>query len=182
MRDHFTLRCRDRSGSERLRMAAFAVGCVLASAPATAQDADGDATVEVRQEISVVKNADLDFGSFIAGTGVSIFRMNPNNGTLTRRRGDATAVGNTTSVASFTATGTPLARIRLTNTQNRIDITRVGGTETMRVNRFRVAGGRNGRLDATGNATYLVAGQLRIRPDQAPGVYTGTFNVSVDYR
>ncbi len=151
-------------------------------APALAQDADADSTVTLNQAITVTNTQGLDFGRFVAGTTVSLFRLNPTTGAITQARGDAIAVDSTTSVATFTVTGTPLARVRLLNSENRVFLTRVGGTQRMRVNRFRVDGNRTRRLDASGNQVYRVGGQLRVGANQVPGVYEGTFNVVVEYR
>jgi len=149
------------------------------SAPAVAQSSQ--TTVTINQGVNIVKNADLHFGDFIAGTVNSRFRINPNTGTLTQQNGDAISIGGTHSAASFTAFGTPLLRVRITSNQNRIFIVRDGGTERMRVNRFRFDGPRNRFLNASGEVTYRVGGQLRVRPNQAAGTYRGTFNVTIDY-
>lgn len=157
-----------------------AAGFVFAQ-PAYAADANGQSSANINQSITVVKNSDLDFGDFIAGTANSIFRMNPNNGNLNQRSGDATAFGGVTTPAAFTASGTPLLRVRITSSQNRIFIVRDGGTETMRVNRFRFDGNRNRFLNAAGEVTYQVGGQLRVGANQVPGTYRGAFNVTIDY-
>lgn len=52
----------------------------------------------------------------------------------------------------------------------------------MLVNRFRFDGARNRFLDASGEATYQIGGQLRIGANQAAGTYRGTFNVTIDYQ
>lgn len=157
------------------------VACALAIQPAQAQSANGQASANINQSLTVVKNADLEFGTFIAGTTQSDFRLNPNNGNLNQRNGDAVAIGGTPGPASFTASGDPLLRVRITVSQNQISIVRDGGTETMRVNRFRFDGGRNRFLNAAGEVTYQVGGQLRIGANQAPGTYRGAFDVTIDY-
>lgn len=155
--------------------------CIAYALPAQAQNGVSQARTIVNQSVQITKNADLEFGDFVAGTTNSVFRLNPNSGNLTQRSGDAVAIGGTPSAASFTATGTPLFRVRITSNQNRIFLTRSGGTERMRVNRFRFDGRRNRTLDASGAVTYRVGGQLRVGPNQVPGTYTGNFNITVDY-
>ncbi|VAV99562.1 hypothetical protein MNBD_ALPHA04-2312 [hydrothermal vent metagenome] len=156
--------------------------CFAWVTPAVAAPADGDTVVTVNRGVNIVKNSDLEFGDYIAGTARSHFRINPNTGALIQRNGNAISVGGTQSVASFTAFGTPLLRVRLTVTDNRIFIVRDGGTETMRVNRFRLDGRRNRFLNAAGEVEYKIGGQLRINPNQAAGTYRGTFNVTIDYQ
>lgn len=159
-----------------------ALACIGLAQPVQAQSADGNAQVVLNQGVNIVKNADLHFGDFIAGTTQSVFRMNPATSALNQRSGNAISIGGGPSAASFTAFGTPLNRVRITVTENRIDIVRDGGTETMRVNRFRFDGPRNRFLDASGEATYQIGGQLRIGANQASGTYRGTFNVTIDYQ
>ncbi|MEP3226095.1 MAG: DUF4402 domain-containing protein [Parasphingorhabdus sp.] len=156
------------------------IGAGLAQ-PARAQSSTGDVNAVVNRAIEITKNADLDFGDFVAGTTRSLFRLNPRNGNLNQRNGDATAIGSGHQAASFTVTGTPLLRVIITRGQNRIFISRDGGSETMRINRFRF-NGRRKRLNAAGEATYLVGGQIRIGANQAAGVYRGTFDVTVEYQ
>ena len=122
----------------------------------------------------------MDFGTIIPGTARSRIRINPNDASTTVL-GDALLVGGTVTTGDFRITGTADERVRITISQNRIDLVRDGGTETMRVNRFRLDGGRNRFLNAVGEASVSVGGQLRVEPNQAAGIYRGTFNVSVDY-
>ncbi|MEP0643002.1 DUF4402 domain-containing protein, partial [Parasphingorhabdus sp.] len=59
------------------------------------------------------------------------------------------------------------------------------GTETMRVDQFRLDGGngtRNRTLSASGSVEYKVGGRLTINAGQAGGAYAGTFNVNIDYQ
>lgn len=155
--------------------------CLCFAQPLLAQSGTGDVRVTINRGVQVVKDTDLDFGDFASGTVNSVFRLNPNNGNLNQRSGNAVSIGGIPTPAAFTASGTPLLRVRITSNQNRIFIVRDGGTETMRVNRFRFDGRRNRFLDASGDVTYRVGGQLRVGPNQAPGTYRGTFNVTIDY-
>jgi len=159
-----------------------ALACIGLAQPLKAQSASGDATVVVNQGVNMVKNSDLHFGDFIAGTIRSVFRMNPATSTLDQRNGNAISIGGAPTVASFTALGAPLTIVRITVAENRIDIVRDGGTETMRVNRFRFDGARNRSLDASGETTYQIGGQLRIGANQMGGTYRGVFNVTIDYQ
>jgi len=159
--------------------------CLLSVQPAKAQTASGQANVDVRQPLTVVKNSDLDFGAFVAGTTNSEFRIDAVTGVMAQLNGNAIAMGGTTSRASFTATGTPFQQANIRRSQNSIDIVRDGGSETMRVNDFWLgnrAGLRDQVLDASGQATYFVGGKLRIGANQAAGIYRGTFNVTIEYQ
>ncbi len=148
---------------------------------AHAANGGGDSTANIRQPVSVTKTADLDFGTFVPGTANSVFRINPRNGNMTQRSGDAIAFGGTPTPASFDVTGTAGLRVQITRNQNRIFITRDGGTETMRINRF-TYDRRRKRLNAAGEANFAVGGQIRIGANQAAGTYRGTFGVTVEYQ
>ena len=146
-----------------------------------AADGSSDSNANIRQSVTVTKTADLDFGTFIPGTANSVFRINPRDGVMTQRSGDAIAFGGTPTPASFDVTGTAGLRVQITRNQNRIFVIRDGGTETMRINQFRYDRRRK-RLDASGETSFAVGGQIRIGPNQVAGVYRGSFGVTVDYQ
>jgi hypothetical protein len=169
---------RTLAGLRYLGLAAIAP--LLFAATAHAQS-NGDADVEIMTPVVVQNDGNMDFGTIIPGTGLSRLRIDPDTGVLTVFSGNATIVGGTVSRATFTVSGDANERVRITLSQNRVDLTRVGGTETMRLNRFRLDGGRNRFLDTTGTAQFAVGGQIRVTANQAAGVYQGSFALTVDY-
>ncbi|MBQ0771831.1 MAG: DUF4402 domain-containing protein, partial [Sphingomonadales bacterium] len=96
------------------------------------------------------------------------------------RNGDALSLGGTRSVASIEVSGTALMRVQLSTGKRFILIRRDGGTETMRIDRFRFDRRRK-TLNADGEQSFNIGGQLRVGANQQPGVYRGSFDVSVDY-
>jgi len=161
------------------------LSCIAILSPAQAETANGQSSANLRAPITVVKNSDLNFGKFTAGTVNSEFRIDAVNGNMAQLNGDAVSMGGNISRASFTATGTPNTQANIRRSQNSINIVRSGGTETMRVNDFWLgnrAGLRDQILDASGQATYFVGGKLRIGPNQVPGNYSGTFSVTIEYQ
>jgi len=159
-----------------------AVGFPLSAA--CAGTGSGQTQTIVNQGVNITKDADLHFGNFAAGTSQSRFRVDPASGTLIQLSGNAVTLGGTRTAASFTAFGTPLETVRLTVSQNRIDLTRINGTETMRVDQFSLDGGngkRNRTLGAGGSVTFKLGGRLTINPAQAGGAYVGSFNINIDY-
>ncbi len=73
----------------------------------------------------------------------------------------------------------------MTVNQNKIDLTRVNGTEKMQVDQFRFDGGngtRNRTLSASGSVVYKLGGRLTINANQAAGSYVGSFNINIDYQ
>ena len=157
----------------------------LLATAANAATGSSQSRTTINQGVNITKNADLHFGNFAAGTAQSRFRIEPETSALTQLSGNAVPLGGTRSAASFTAFGKPLERVRITVNQNQIDLTRVGGTETMRVDQFRLDGGngsRNRNLGASGSVDYKLGGRLTINPNQASGAYTGTFNITIEYQ
>ncbi len=153
--------------------------CSAIAMPAAAQD--GEAHAEVMQPIIITNTSELQFGNIIPGTGRSIIRVRRNNDGIRVVRGDAILAGGTVSRAGFTISGEPDQRVIIRAQRGRIFLTRNGGTERIRMNRLRIDGRRRQRLDGAGAATVNVSGQIRVNADQAAGVYTGTFNLTVDY-
>lgn len=152
---------------------------------ANAATGSSQSRTTINQGVNITKNADLHFGNFAAGTSQSRFRIEPESDGLTQLSGNAVPLGGTRTAASFTAFGRPLERVRITVNQNQIDLTRVGGTQTMRIDQFRLDGGngtRNRFLSAGGSVNYKVGGRLTIAANQAGGAYIGTFNVTIDYQ
>ena len=163
---------------------ALALACLF---PANADAASGSSQTRttINQGVNITKNADLHFGNFAAGTTQSRFTINPDNDALTQTGGNSVSLGGTHSAASFSAYGTPLERVRMTVSQNQINLTRVGGTETMQVDQFRLDGGngtRNRFLNAAGTVEYRLGGRLTIGANQAGGAYVGTFDINIDYQ
>ena len=182
-----------RASYARIKWSAFNCAaiiplCATILVPLTAVEAssgNGQSRTTVNQGVNITKNTDLHFGNFAAGTTLSRFLIEPETNALAQLSGNAVPLGGTRSAASFTAFGKPLERVRITVNQNQIDLTRVGGTETMRVDQFRLDGGngsRNRNLGASGSVDYKLGGRLTINPNQASGAYTGTFNITIEYQ
>lgn len=158
--------------------------CLAASWPQVAFAAEGEGTLNaaILDAVEVNSGTEMSFGVFTSGTQASVYRINPNTGAVTRVNGNAVNLGGTTSAASFTVAGAANRQVRITLGQNQINLIRDNGTERIRLNRFTIAGGRNRQLNNAGTLTFLVGGQIRILPGQRPGIYRGTFNLTVDYR
>ena len=158
---------------------------LFSAAAADAASGSGQSRITINQGVNITKNADLHFGNFAAGTIQSRFTIDPDNDALTQLSGNAISLGGTRTAAWFSAYGTPLERVRMTVSQNQINLTRVGGSETMRVDQFRLNGGngtRNRFLNAAGSVDYKLGGRLTIGANQAGGAYVGTFDINIEYQ
>lgn len=163
-----------------LIMATLLAAAICSANPAAAAPASAEARVTIMQPVTMTKTADLVFGDFTTGTTTSIFRIDPRSGVLSQRDGDALSLGGTRSLASIEVSGTALMRVQLSTGKRNILIRRDGGSETMRIDRFRFDNRRK-TLDANGQQSFDIGGQLRVGPNQKPGTYRGSFDVSIDY-
>ena len=164
----------------------------LASAPARAAPTTGEINVAIVDRLSLVKTAPLDFGMLLA---------TPTAGTVTvsttgarTSSGGVILAGGTPSAAEFAGYGRRNQQVRIAIGVSTFNLTRVGGTQTMRVDtlvlgavatngltqialgaapppRFRIT-------STTGLFTFTVGARLNVGSNQAPGVYTGSFPVT----
>jgi len=163
----------------------FSAAACFPLAAVHAAPGSGQTQTIISKGVNISKDADLRFGDFSAGKSLSRFRLDPDSGAIVQLTGNAVSLGGTRTAATFTAYGTPLETVRMTVSQNQIDLTRVNGTEKMRVDQFRFDGGngtRNRTLSASGTIIYRLGGRLTINPDQAGGAYVGSFNINIDYQ
>jgi hypothetical protein len=153
----------------------------LLSAPsagvAATQSATGQAAI--LSPLSVIKRADLDFGTLVVnGAGTAV--LDPLSGALTTT-GAVTISGTAAHSALFTSTGSKNSVVHIRLPQNPITVTRVGGTETMTVSNWTQDGPSNRRIPLTSTFDFAVGATLTVGAAQAEGSYTGTFTITVQY-
>lgn len=137
-----------------------------------------NATATVVTPIAISKNADLLFGKFVANTGGTVAMAT----TGTRTAGGAVALfsqGSTSNAASFAVTGEGAYTYAITLPADGA-VTLSSGGNNMAVNSFISNPSGTGTLTA-GAQTLLVGATLTVGNAQAPGSYSGSFNVTVDY-
>jgi len=167
-------------------MKKFAIlGAVLAAATSTSafaqatlddNQAEGSATAEVVAPITLthVAGAELNFGTFTAGSGGTVVVTRGGAGSST---GDVVLLaGSTESSDQFTVAGDADRRFSITATGD--DITHTDGTTTMS---FTTDARGNHTLSAAGAADFTVGGTLTVSADQLAGDYAGTYLVEVAY-
>lgn len=150
---------------------------VVGSAPVSAQQASTEASAEVQVPLTISKTADMRFGNIVPGTSASIARM-VNNGSITMM-GSATHLGGTFGQAAFQVTGPPNRWITFNFGAPSIVLTN-GDGQNMTVERFKAFGYQ--RISAQGNRQLRASADLLVGPNQAPGFYTGEFNVTIDFQ
>jgi hypothetical protein len=154
---------------------------LVVPASATAAPVSKIATAEAAllSPLSVIKRADLDFGT-VATTGAGTAVIDPVSNALTTT-GAVTKAGSGAHRALFTSTGSKNAVVHIKLPQNPVTLTRVGGTETMTVSNWTLDGSTNRKIPANTTFDFAVGGTLTVGANQADGTYVGTFSVTVQY-
>lgn len=130
--------------------------------------------------ISIVKTSDLDFG-LLTVTGAGTVVIDPNANSIAST-GGVTPVGSQWSAASFVGAAGGASVVVLIKLPNQpVTITRQGGTETMTVANLTLQGLNKRTLAALQSFSFRVGGTLNVAANQVEGVYTGTFNVDIQY-
>lgn len=139
--------------------------------------------------LSLVKDADLNFGDLISGTTASTVVVDPQS--IRQVNGSVVAAGGTVSAAQFQGSGTGGQRIRVRAPNGSYILTEsVSGAimilrdMTLEVdNATFLAQGNSGqyRITGAGPFTVRVGGTLDVGANQQPGTYVGTFNIDVNY-
>jgi hypothetical protein len=171
------------SGLARLSLAAalplalLAPRAGLAAPIAPATPPGGQA--ELLKSLTLTKLADMEFGDLaVAGAGTAV--INPLSDTMTTS-GGVLPIGGTPHAAQFrgVASGNSVVNIRIPN--GGVNLTRVGGTETILLNAFTLDGQSKRSMAQAGVFTFKVGGTLRPAAGQVDGLYTGTFDVTIQY-
>lgn len=144
---------------------------------AASRDATGQASV--LKPLSVLKQADLDFGELVvtaAGTAV----LDPVTGSVATT-GGVTVAGTSSHAATFTATGSRNSVVHVHLPTSAVTLTRLGGGGTMTVSNWTLDGSANRKIPASSAFNFSVGGTLNVAAGQPDGTYTGTFTVTVQY-
>jgi len=136
-----------------------------------------DVYAKIVNPITIQKLADLDYGIIAAGGGGGTMRIRP-DGTHTFT-GDVVSQGGDPHPAEFEVSGYA-GLVYNVSMPSSIELADSGGN-SMTVARFTSSNNGSGTL-LGGLDTFTVGATLRVSPSQAPGEYTGTFDVTVAYQ
>lgn len=173
-------------------------GAGLLAPPAQAETAQATGTAQavIVEPLSLIKVQDLDFGRIAARPTAGTVTVNPDTGACTVT-GPILHVG-TCRYAEFAGMGTRRLTFRA-QIPATVTLTGPGGA-TMTVNNITMglapdvsyiggnghglgSGNRRYQINSnTGIFTFRLGGTLNVGANQAPGVYNGTFNVTVQYQ
>ena len=159
-----------------------------AFAPAHAQaSSQGEAEAIILRPLSFFKVNDLDFGDIIASNTAGTVRIHPDGSRS--RTGGVTLAGSGGEPARFAGLGTPQRQVNISLGANQIWITGPGAP--MRVRNFEIGSSptvilstspTRFRIDTPlGKYNVPVGGILDVNANQAPGDYSGTFIITLNY-
>lgn len=164
-----------------------------AAAPSAAQSGptsqQGDIRTIVLHQLSFIRVQDLEFGDIIPGSNASVVRLLP-DGTRTRISGNAVLVGSSHQVARFAGKGSFNQQVLISLGSNTIQLTGPGAPMT--VSQFEIGSTptailsttpRRFRITATnGLFNFPVGARLAVGANQAAGLYSGTFTITLNYQ
>ena len=169
-------------GAYRIPQTMIALAALLAppvmATPIAAPDPPSVQAALMRP-LTLTKLADMDFGNLgvtTAGTAV----IDPVTNTLAVT-GGVIRLGGTPSAARFAGATFSSAVVNIKIPNRTVLLTRVGGTQTIAVNDFTLDGQSKRTMARAGVFEFAVGATLRPAANQMEGIYTGTFDVTIQY-
>ncbi len=160
--------------SKTIAIAALLSGAMAAS-PAYATSANGDASVQILQAISVTKASDLNFGKVVAAATASTVAVGEDN---SRNCGAALTCYGATTAGAFNVTGTAGQTVTVSIDSPSITLSD-GGSNSLAAT---VSTTTSSLVLTGGTGNFKVAGLLNVGANQAAGTYAGQYTVSVNYQ
>jgi len=159
--------------------AAALLGALPVQLRAATPPVPSTATAIILHPVTVLKLADLDFGSILVTAAGTITLDPADNSVITT--GGVVPLAGTRHAARFAgaASGNSVVNIKLP--KQPITLTRVSGTETMTLVKLTLDGPDKRTMAKAASFEFKVGGKLNVAAGQADGTYVGTFNVIVQY-
>ncbi len=171
------------TGPSLFRGALVALAALLAPAGALAApvspNKNATGSVTITAPATVRKLNDLYF-AFLTVTTAGTAVVDPNTDTMTTT-GGVIHVGGVPYSALFEAVSPVKNVVLIRIPKSPSTLTRVGGTETMRVDTWTLAGSASRNVVAKEPFQFKVGGTLHVNANQVEGTYVGTFTVDVQY-
>jgi hypothetical protein len=174
--------------SIKTSVATAIMAAAMLAGPAYADTKPGSAEITIVRPLSFVIDDGLDFGNVIRSTTAGTVTVAP-NGTRTATGGATLANGGGHKAASFAGQGTINQRVDISLGANSIFITGPGAP--MRVRNFVIGSTPTAPLTtaptrftiaaANGIFFFPVGATLEVGANQAPGKYTGTWSITLNY-
>ena len=132
----------------------------------------------IRAALRARESVAMTFGRLVTPSVDSRVRLEPGGGLVPVDGGPLLALGGQARTASFALTGEPDARFSVTLP---VSMTLHGPQGTLDVEDFRSDAEAGQGVLTAGAATVQVGATLRVKANQAPGLYRGTYLVTFSY-
>ena len=129
--------------------------------------------------LTLTTRTNLDFG-LVASTGAGTVTINPVTSQLTTT-GLVTSLGGNPRPANFVGAARSTSVVIIRIPKSPITIRRAGGTEIMMVRNFTLEGQDKRSLARSEAFSFNVGATLVVAAGQVEGVYSGEFDVTVQY-
>lgn len=160
-----------------------AAAALAASGAAFAQTATAGGNVSIIDQFAVTNESALGFGTIILpSSGSNVIAISAADGTRSiSGAGNATALGGGASRAVFSLLGEGALPFDIAVPAG-FTLERSGGAETIAVtlSASALSGITSGAPGSEGTATFGVGGSLQVSSATVPGLYQGSFTISVD--
>ncbi len=163
---------------------------LMGGAVAHAQTTPGRAKVVVVSRLSFLNVEDLEFGSILPSATAGTVTVSPAGARTSS--GGVTLVGGLVQPARFAGRGTLNQTVLVSLNSSPSTLTRIGGTETMRLDTIVIGSTPTAVLTVrpqsfritspTGIFNFPIGGTLRVNANQVPGDYAGTFALTLNYQ
>lgn len=150
----------------------------------SAQTTTGDASFTIMAPLTITNTVPLNFGGIISSSTAGQVVFNPTTGVRTPSGGITLLTGATApaSIAVFNITGAANKSYNITIPTAPITITKDGGGATMTVSSFVSNVGTIRALNSLGEDVFKIGATLNVGANQAAGIYSGTYQVKVEYQ
>lgn len=142
-----------------------------------------NAGAKIVSALTLTENTALHFGTMAIPTATSTVSVTTGGSRTSTGTITLLAQAPTFTNAAYTVNGSIGSTYSITVPANEV-VTISNGTVTMEVNDFQALAASSAvspNLGAGGSDTFVVGATLELANGQAAGVYTGTFNVAVNY-
>ena len=160
----------------------------IAAQPAYAGTTPGGGEITIVRPLTFVIDDNLDFGTIVRGTTAGTVTITP-TGTRTQTGGVTLVNGGGHKAASFAGQGTFLQRVEISMGANSISLNGPGAP--MRVRDFVIGSTPTAVLTTTplsfriaalnGVFSFPIGATLDVAANQAPGVYSGNWSITLNY-
>ncbi len=137
------------------------------------------AQVALVRPLTLTKLANMDFG-YLGVTAAGTAVIDPMTNTMSVT-GGVIRLGGTPHAARFAGATSSSAVVIIRIPNGAVTLTRIGGTQTITLDTFRLDGQSKRTMAQAGVFEFTVGATLRPVANQMEGVYTGTFDVTIQY-